>query len=556
VFVTFLGFEIIATVAGEVRQPGRTIPLTMVLSVVLVTLLYVVVMVVSTGVIPYETLGGSLVPVSDVAAVAVGAVGVVAIVAAAVVAAISSSNSSVLAASRVIFAMGRDGLMSDWLNASHDRFNTPHRAILTTGAVTGLLVALGLRVQEVVALLAQVASFSFLVTYALVHVSLVVFRYVDPEEYDPAFALPSVLYPAVPIAGVATALLVVSQMEPLIVAVGSGVLGIGVVWYLGYARRRGLERGLASTALAGDAPDYRVVVPVANPRTQHGLLRLAAAAARSGAGGGRAELVAVNVLQVAEPSPGRNVESGRVDHQHELLAEAREVAAGMDVDVRTRAVVGRHVGETLLDVLAEEEPDEALLGWQGSMADERFVFGSTLDPVVERAPCDLALVAVRSDRVGQPVALAGEGPHAPVAARRAAEFATVDGTVPVLVNVQRPTGSADPVERGEAVVAEVADAAGLDPEGYETEVVVADDVEAAILDAVAEYGTVCVGLSERSDLSRIALGSVAERVSEHVTGNVAVVRGTHGRDESLDREGVTETGGLVGGEGSSPPEGQ
>lgn len=125
VFVTFLGFEIIATVAGEIKDPGRLIPRTMVLSVVGVTLLYVVVMLVSTGVIPYQELGGSLVPVADVAAVYMGQIGVVAIVFAAVIAAISSSNSSILAASRVIFAMGRDNLMSNWLNVTHDRFDPP-----------------------------------------------------------------------------------------------------------------------------------------------------------------------------------------------------------------------------------------------------------------------------------------------------------------------------------------------------------------------------------------------------------------------------------------------
>jgi amino acid transporter len=69
VFVTYLGFEIIATVAGEIEDPGRLIPLTMVVSVVSVTLLYVVIMLVSTGVVPYQQLGESFVPVSDVAAI-------------------------------------------------------------------------------------------------------------------------------------------------------------------------------------------------------------------------------------------------------------------------------------------------------------------------------------------------------------------------------------------------------------------------------------------------------------------------------------------------------
>ncbi|ERH04346.1 MAG: amino acid transporter [Halorubrum sp. J07HR59] len=60
VFVTFLGFEIIATVAGEVKDPGRLIPLTMVLSVVSVTGLYVIVMIVSTGVVPTSSWAGPL----------------------------------------------------------------------------------------------------------------------------------------------------------------------------------------------------------------------------------------------------------------------------------------------------------------------------------------------------------------------------------------------------------------------------------------------------------------------------------------------------------------
>jgi len=160
VFVSFLGFEIIATVAGEVKDSGRTIPLTMLLSVVLVTALYALVMIVGTGVIPYEALGDSFVPVSDVAVVYMGSAGVAAIVAAAAVAAVSSSNSSILAAARVDFAMGRDDLTSDRLNVTHDRFGTPHRAIVATGLVTALLVAAGLGVEAIVALLAEVASFT------------------------------------------------------------------------------------------------------------------------------------------------------------------------------------------------------------------------------------------------------------------------------------------------------------------------------------------------------------------------------------------------------------
>mgnify|MGYP000518945303 FL=1 len=231
VFVSFLGFEIIATVAGEIKNPSRTIPLSMILSVVSVTLLYVLVMLVSTGVVPIDVLGESPIPVSDVAEVSMGTLGVIGIAFAAIIAAISSSNSSILAASRVIYAMGRDGLVSDWFNESHDRFYTPHRAILATGGVTALLISLGLRVETIIALLAEAASFSFLVAYLLVHVSLVVFRRADPDEYEPTFEIPGLLYPAVPILGVLLTVLVISQMARVVVLIGSGIIGLGVVWY-------------------------------------------------------------------------------------------------------------------------------------------------------------------------------------------------------------------------------------------------------------------------------------------------------------------------------------
>nr|WP_238330967.1 amino acid permease [Haloglomus irregulare] len=553
VFVTYLGFEIIATVAGEIEDPGRLIPLTMVLSVVSVTILYVVIMLVSTGVVPYQQLGSSFVPVSDVAAITMGgAIGVAAVTVAAAVAAISSSNSSILAASRVIYAMGRDGLMSDRLNVTHDRFATPHRAIIATGGVTGLLVLAGLQVAEIVALLAQVASFSFLVTYALVHVALVVFRRVDPEPYDPEFKIPGVLYPAVPILGVVMAGVVISQMQPEVIVVGIGIVALGVVWYGGYARSRTVEDGLLGEAVriafepggiafetvgglfgqaepsdaTADAQPYRVVVPVANPTTQRRLLRLAAATARAHADDGEPELVAVHVTE-ARPSPDRNVESDRLDEQRDLLTVARGVAAEIGIDLDTRSAIADDPGEVILEVIRETDAEQVVLGWQGVTDgdDDGEVFGSTLDSVIERAPCDVALVEFEQEMIGEPVALVDAGPHAATVAQRAVDFATVDGETATLLTVQRSTDDADPVREGRRMIEWVANRANLDSDEYETEVVVSGDLSAAIIDAVTGYDTVCVGLSERSDAERLEFGSTARRVSRDAPGNVAVVRG-------------------------------
>ncbi|WP_411965524.1 amino acid permease [Haloferax sp. YSMS24] len=529
VFISFLGFEIIATVAGEIKNPSRIIPLSMILSVVLVTILYVLVMLVSTGVIPFESLGDSPIPVSDVAVTYLGPAGVVAIVFAAIIAAISSSNSSILAASRVIYAMGRDGVVTDWFNVSHPRFYTPHRAIAVTGVVTALLILVGLEVETIIALLAEAASFSFLVAYSLVHISLVVFRRADPDGYDPSFALPRPLYPVVPILGVVLSLLVVSQMATFVIVIGSGIVAFGVVWYATYTRGRVVSEGLLNEAIRGKpAEPFRVVVPVANPATQRGLLRLAAASAHANEDRGTPELVAVNVTPVAHPSPFQNVEADRFEHQRELLESAHDIAAEMDVTLRTRTVVAPDVGEAILDVLEDEEADEAILGWDGTLERDGHVFGATVDPVVRNASCDVSLVTLRNETIGTPVALIAPGHNAPVVAHQAAEFATVDGTIPTLLNVQSPRGESDSdaEERGRSVVVDAAEAAGLDPDEYDVQVVVADDIGRAIVDAASQYDTVCVGLSGRTEGSRTPFGTVTERVVHDVPSNVALIRGS------------------------------
>jgi nucleotide-binding universal stress UspA family protein len=394
-----------------------------------------------------------------------------------------------------------------------------------------------------------VASFSFLVTYGLVHVAVVVFRRADPEEYDPAFEMPSLLYPVVPVLGVAMTGVVISQMEPPVILVGTGIVFLGVVWYVIYARGRGIEEGLFDEAFGGSIQDvttrlpgtgsatqsgepYRVVVGVANPETQLGLLRLAAATARAHRDDGVPELVAVNVIE-AEPVSERNVASDRLESQRTLLETTRELAAEMDVRLRTSAIVAEDTGDALVDVIREENADQALVGWQGRLKHEERVFGTTLDTVITQAPCDVSLVEVEDDAIGTPIALAGSGPHAPVAARRAADFATLSDAVAILLNVQQRAEDeqTDHAKRGRETVRSVAERGGLDAGEYESAVIVAADVESAIIQAVQEYDTVCVGLSEKSDLSRTMVGSIAERISQGTSGNVAIVRS----DEAVDQ---------------------
>jgi nucleotide-binding universal stress UspA family protein len=341
-------------------------------------------------------------------------------------------------------------------------------------------------------------------------------------------------------------------MAPIEILLSVGFVVFGAIWYFAYAKGQAESTSLVGEAIApvsagptGSENVYRIVVPIANPETQQDLLRLAGVSARTHTEAGTAELVAVNVIEVpAQTSLEQNIrfEEERVERQRELLESARDVAADMDVNFRTRAIVGRNAGQAILTAVEDEEADQVLLGWQGIRSRREYVFGSTLDPILQSAPCDVSLVKLEERDIGRPVVLAGPGPHTPVATRRAAEFATIDDTRPTLLNVQRPAGEDDdhdPVERGEAMIEDVAAAAGLESGSYDGEVLIADDIGSAILDAVAEYDTVCVGVSEKSTMARLVYGSIAQRVSQQSESNLVMVRGPYESYRSV-REALAE----------------
>jgi APA family basic amino acid/polyamine antiporter len=589
VYVTFIGFEVIATSAEEIKNPSRNLPLSMIAAVVTPTLMYVGVMFVSTGTLTRDALANSDVPVATVAreifdpvatAVSVlpfvevssaqaGSFGALLMIVGAVLATVSSANASILSAARVNFAMGRDRILVNWLNQVHDRFRTPYRAITATGIITLLLIAVGVGIGT----LAEVASFMYLVTYALVHVSVVVLRRAEPADYDPAFRIPSVLYPVVPIVGAAACLAVLVQMSiawtatelslaglsvtlpvtPTVVGlIGALLIGFGMLWYRYYARDRAPSESLVGEAIAPEPEvvadgegQYRVVVPVSNPETERDLLRMAAASAHAHEDE-FAEVVAVNVIEVPQQtslSQDLEYEQERVERQQELLDTARDIAADLDIGLRTHAVVGRDAGAAILDVIEEEDADHVLLGWRGARSRRDQVFGSTIDPVVGRAPCDATLVKLGPEggrAEGDVMVLAGEGPHAPVAARRAVEFvdAAEDASL-TLFNVQAP-GEDDeesPAKRGEALIESLVERAGIEYATFDTRVEVAEDVEATVLAAAEEYDTVCVGATRSGAVSQALFGSLPETVGEEVDGTVVMARGPEESPLSL-REAV------------------
>ncbi len=230
VFTSYLGFVQIATVAGEIKQPSHTLPRSMIGSVLLVAVLYVLTIFVGTSLLGSERLA----ELGETAVVSVGrslfgTFGAAAILGGGLLATLSSANASILSASRSIYALSRDDLVPKTVQRLNERYRTPHVAlVLAGGPIVGLIL------YGRVEVLAEVASLLHLVMYGLICVALLVLRHQDPNDYQPSFRCPG--HPVVPGLGGLASFGLIGFMNPLSIGLGGGVLAVAVGWYFYYAR--------------------------------------------------------------------------------------------------------------------------------------------------------------------------------------------------------------------------------------------------------------------------------------------------------------------------------
>jgi amino acid transporter len=229
VFTSYLGFAQVATVAGEIKEPSRNLPLAMIGSVVVVTVFYVVTIFVATSAFGADRLGtfGETAMV-EVAREFLGLPGAVAILFAGLLATFSSANASILSASRAVYALSRDALLPRRASEVNLRFGTPHVALLAAGGPILVLVATGQ-----VELLAEVASFLHLIMYGLICVALLVLRRRNPNWYTPSYRIPG--YPVVPAIGAFASFGLIAFMRPASIVVGVVVMVLSYLWYRYYA---------------------------------------------------------------------------------------------------------------------------------------------------------------------------------------------------------------------------------------------------------------------------------------------------------------------------------
>jgi len=385
-FIVFEGYEIIAQTGEETRDPARDIPRANFLTLGIATVIFVSVAFVTIGV-----LGAGDPADLNQATLAIAAqrsfpspfIGLVVITAGVLVGALAALPSLIFSASRVAFAMGRDGDMPRLFARLHPKYRTPKNAILASGLIIGSMIV----TLDVIQIAAS-ADLMFLILFTLVNGAVIVLRRTHPDVPRP-WRMP--LFPLLPIVGLASkAVLSVALylVEPLAWGIGLGwtVLGFGV-YYLWTRRERIAEAAAPIVEAFMPVPRerYHVLAPVED-LTDRSLIDFASLVARVE----DADVTVMNVIEVPSTLPLNAIGRLYIMEVRQALGRLARRATDTGIRAKGRAVVSHQVAEAVLETVRDEDVNLLVAGWKGTWR-RGLVLGTNVDRFVQEAPCDVVV---------------------------------------------------------------------------------------------------------------------------------------------------------------------
>lgn len=230
VFFAFIGFDAVTSAAEEVKNPTKDLPIGIIGSLAICTILYVVVAGIMTGIVPYMNFKGVDHPVSLALQYAgqdwvAGFVDLAAILGMSTVILVMAYGQT-----RILFAMSRDGLLPKKLSEVHPKYGTPYFATWMVGIIFGLIAAV-----VPLGVLAELVNIGTLAAFSLVSLAVIILRKKRPDLHR-AFRCPGV--PVVPALAIIFCVALMSFLSWHTWVAFAVWLALGLVVYFGYARQR------------------------------------------------------------------------------------------------------------------------------------------------------------------------------------------------------------------------------------------------------------------------------------------------------------------------------
>ncbi|MGD2106692.1 MAG: amino acid permease [Nitrosopumilaceae archaeon] len=234
IFFAFIGFEDMANVAEEVKKPRKTLPRAIILSVLISGILYILVSLAVVRVVPWEELANSGAPMAFAAERGLGAEAHILLSAIALFAITNTVLITLVAGSRIFYGMAKEKVFPPILEKIHFKTKTPWIAVFVI-----MVTATAFTFFGDIVVVANITVFAIVITFGAVNLAVIVLRYTEPE-IERKFKVPINIgkFPILPLFGLGISVYMAFQFEIEVILVGLGIIGVGVVFYIFYGRKK------------------------------------------------------------------------------------------------------------------------------------------------------------------------------------------------------------------------------------------------------------------------------------------------------------------------------
>jgi amino acid transporter/nucleotide-binding universal stress UspA family protein len=442
-YVAFEGYEVIAQAGDETIDPKRNLPKAMIYSVGIVTFTYVAVAFASLvavkagspGVegLPWEWIGQFKERGFGEAISRLMPYGNFFLTLAVIFASISALNATIFSATRASYALGRDRMMPKIFSYISHKRNTPWVALMFTGLIV-ICVAVLLPTIDV----ASSASIMFLFLFFLVNVSVIKIRLHMGDELSYGFIMP--FFPWLPIIaiicqGVLAVWLV--HMSKIAWIVAPFWILSGVAIYIFYSRSHAIatadEVQVLEEEKEPETAQYHIMVAVANPENAIPMIKTTYSLSEAK----DAKVKLLHMVPVPDTVPLSDAEKFMMEGKEGIIEVMLSLMLKFSITTTIRYC--RNIARGILSAVREKKVEMLILGWHGKPKGHAFGLGSTLDVLIERAPCNVVILKDCGNRKFQRILVPwGGGPNGMFALEIASILAERDDSEIVAFTVNDP----------------------------------------------------------------------------------------------------------------------
>ena len=522
-FMIFEGYEVVAQTGEEARDPRRTVPRAMFMCITISAVLFTAVAAVTFGALGWEaTAAGREAAMVIAAERTVPLVGGALISVGMMIGSVAAVNSIVFSASRVSYAMGRDGNLPPLFGRLHPVRHTPYAAIVASGVII-VVMAVALDIEKV----AAVADVMILLLFVLVNIAAINLRRSRPDA-ECSYLTP--FFPLVPVVGVVTKLFLAAMLftlDALAWYVAIAVIFAGLLIHYFAQAREGIEKIVVrarAPLTAEEQKRFRILVPVDDPRNEGPIDVAASLAARRGG-----ELLLINVIEVPLSLPLSAVSHNRIAERRKMMERLQCHAEMKGVRTRAIVIVSRDVVTSIIGTAVNEAVNAIMLGWKGYARTQRRILGRKMDDIVRRTPCDIMVLRSEGRLIPDDiVVLAGGGINAVRAAEAAADIAEYEGSTVTVLNVVM--NDRHLIKAGERA-ARIRDR--IAKSGMPTKVkdIIPESYISGVVAETLEYDLLVMGSSETRPWDPYAFGRVLDIIARKAKCPVLVYKRAADRQE-------------------------